>query len=232
MKRDACSPGRAILAVLWIIYQFRLDICVYAFQPSMHMQMMWSRTQNVARSVFNSPIVSQMATPIRNATGDTNSDGKAGTNIFNDKESNPTNIERTERRTLPSNWLGEKIYILFTAALIGLTTGTNIAIFKKAVEGVREILYGDGMSMPPSIEELFGTLGSVDGGGHYFFSLSEKIPLALAPAVGGLLVGILLRAGGDLPPGLRDTVTEGKLISQYVSNLIISQNSLMFLFHV
>ena len=29
-------------------------------------------------------------------------------------------------RQLPNNWLGEKTYILFTAVLIGLFTGTNI----------------------------------------------------------------------------------------------------------
>ena len=210
MKRDPYSFGRALLALLIVLHQFRLDKCVYAFQPSIHTQMMWSRIhQNVAR--FNEQSVSLMATPTRNANGTTNSDSEAVTNILNEKESNPTNIEQTgpSSRILPSNWLGEKVYILFTAALIGLTTGTNIAVFKKAVECVREIMYGDGIPIPPRIEELIGTsLGSVDGG-EQFFSLSEKIPLALAPAVGGLLVGILLKMGGDLPPGLRDSVTEG-----------------------
>lgn len=114
------------------------------------------------------------------------------------------------KRTLPSNWLGEKAYILSTAALIGLATGTNIAVFKKAVEFVREILYGDGIELPPRIYELFNGAGSAFSDEH-FLRLSEIIPVALAPAVGGLLVGVLLKVGGDLPPGLRDTVTEGKL---------------------
>ena len=40
-------------------------------------------------------------------------------------------------RQLPANWFGEKSYILFTATLIGLFTGTNIALFKTSVELVR-----------------------------------------------------------------------------------------------
>jgi hypothetical protein len=114
---------------------------------------------------------------------------------------------KTSSRALPSNWLGEKAYILSTAALIGLATGTNIAIFKKAVECVREILYGDGLQIPSWIYDVFGSTEAIDG--EHFLRLSEIIPVALAPAVGGLLVGVLLKVGGDLPPGLRDSVTEG-----------------------
>ncbi len=113
------------------------------------------------------------------------------------------------KRTLPRNWLGEKGYVLSTAALIGLATGTNIAVFKKAVELVREILYGDGIELPAWIDELYIGAGSAFSEEH-FLKLSEIIPVALAPAVGGLLVGVLLKVGGDMPPGLRDTVTEGK----------------------
>ncbi|KAL7482673.1 hypothetical protein ACHAW6_008332 [Cyclotella cf. meneghiniana] len=105
-------------------------------------------------------------------------------------------------RTLPTNWLGERGYILSTAALIGLATGTNIAVFKKAVECVREIMYGDGIEIPTWLHSA-----AVDGE-HYFLKFSETIPFPLAPAVGGLIVGILLKLGGDMPPGLRDTVTE------------------------
>lgn len=107
-------------------------------------------------------------------------------------------------RSLPTNWLGEKGYILSTAALIGLTTGTNIALFKKAVEYVREILYGDGVDLSWL---NFGGGATIEG--EFMFKLSETIPCALAPAVGGLLMGALLKFGGEMPPGLRDTVTEG-----------------------
>lgn len=109
-------------------------------------------------------------------------------------------------RTLPTNWLGERGYILSTAALIGLATGTNIAVFKKAVECVREIMYGDGIEIPIWLHSA-----AVDGE-HYFLKFSETIPFPLAPAVGGLIVGILLKLGGDMPPGLRDTVTEGQFV--------------------
>lgn len=39
--------------------------------------------------------------------------------------------------------------------------------------------------------------------------LSEVLPISVIPAVGGLIVGLLLRFGGDMPPGLRDAVREG-----------------------
>lgn len=107
------------------------------------------------------------------------------------------------RRQLPSNWLGEKLYILSTAALIGLLTGSNIACFKTAVEFVREALYGDG------VELLKGS--------DILFRISEMLPLWLIPAVGGVLVGLLLTIG-DMPPGLRDTVKEVDLDSIRASN--------------
>lgn len=107
------------------------------------------------------------------------------------------------RRQLPSNWLGEKLYILSTAALIGLLTGSNIACFKTAVEFVREALYGDG------VELLKGS--------DILLRISELLPLWLIPAVGGILVGLLLTIG-DMPPGLRDTVKEVDLDSLRATN--------------
>ncbi|KAL7451658.1 hypothetical protein ACHAWC_003483 [Mediolabrus comicus] len=107
------------------------------------------------------------------------------------------------RRQLPSNWLGEKLYILSTAALIGLLTGSNIACFKTAVEFVREALYGDG------VELLRGS--------DILLRISEMLPLWLIPAVGGILVGLLLTIG-DMPPGLRDTVKEVDLDSIRATN--------------
>jgi hypothetical protein len=107
------------------------------------------------------------------------------------------------RRKLPSNWLGEKLYILSTAALIGLLTGSNIACFKTAVEFVREALYGDG------VELLRGS--------DILLRISEMLPLWLIPAVGGILVGLLLSIG-DMPPGLRDTVKEVDLDSIRATN--------------
>lgn len=113
------------------------------------------------------------------------------------------------RRQLPTNWLGEKNYILFTAVLIGLFTGINIALFKTAVEFVREVLYGDGINLQlvspylwNSGREEIRTLS---------LRLSEVLPISVIPAVGGLIVGLLLRFGGDMPPGLRDAVREGMI---------------------
>lgn len=114
---------------------------------------------------------------------------------------------RRRRQQLPTNWLGEKNYILFTAVLIGLFTGINIALFKTAVEFVREVLYGDGINLQlvspylwNSGEEEIRTLS---------LRLSEVLPISVIPAVGGLIVGLLFRFGGDMPPGLRDAVREG-----------------------
>ena len=110
-------------------------------------------------------------------------------------------------RQLPTNWLGEKNYILFTAVLIGLFTGTNIAVFKSAIEFLREVLYGDGIQL----QVLSPFLWKSGGEEILTFSLkfSEVIPLSAIPALGGLFVGILLRFGGEMPPGLRDAVKEG-----------------------
>ncbi|KAL9190279.1 hypothetical protein ACHAXT_007490 [Thalassiosira profunda] len=111
--------------------------------------------------------------------------------------------EQSSSRQLPTNWLGEKTYILFTAVLIGLFTGTNIAVFKTAVEFVRQALYGDGIELPHIL---------LNSGGEeiltYSLRLSEVLPLSAIPVVGGLIVGALLRFGGEMPPGLRDTVKE------------------------
>jgi hypothetical protein len=114
---------------------------------------------------------------------------------------------RKSSRQLPTNWLGEKNYILFTAVLIGLFTGTNIAVFKSAVEFLREVLYGDGIQL----QGLSPFLWKSGGEEILTFSmkLSEVIPLSAIPALGGLFVGMLLRFGGEMPPGLRDAVKEG-----------------------
>lgn len=116
-------------------------------------------------------------------------------------------------RQLPTNWLGEKNYILFTAVLIGLFTGINIAVFKTAVEFVREVLYGDGLNLQLISPYLWG---GGDGGEEIrtlSLRLSEVLPISVIPAVGGLIVGLLLRFGGDMPPGLRDAVREGMNVS-------------------
>ena len=117
------------------------------------------------------------------------------------------NYSPRSSRQLPTNWLGEKNYILFTAVLIGLFTGTNIAAFKSSVEFLREVLYGDGIKLQVLSPYLYKS-----GGEEILtFSMrfSEIIPLSAIPALGGLFVGMLLRFGGDMPPGLRDAVKEG-----------------------
>lgn len=120
------------------------------------------------------------------------------------------------KRQLPSNWLGEKLYILSTAALIGILTGTNIAVFKTAVELVREALYGDGIILPFLNPALWNELKGED---ILTITLrtSETIPIWLIPSFGGVLVGLLLTIG-DMPPGLRDTVKEVDLDSMRATN--------------
>ena len=132
-------------------------------------------------------------------------------------------------RQLPTNWLGEKTYILFTAILIGLFTGTNIAIFKELVEFVRKILYAFKASSF-TFERTFLPLGESSdwiklpfSGGEEILSfsvrLSELLPLWAIPVLGGVAVGGLLRFGGDMPPGLRDTVKEVDIDSMRSANV-------------
>lgn len=120
------------------------------------------------------------------------------------------------KRELPSNWLGEKLYILSTAALIGILTGTNIAVFKTAVELVREALYGDGIILPFLNPALWNELKGEDIL-TITLRISEIIPIWLIPTFGGILVGLVLTIG-DIPPGLRDTVKEVDLDSMRATN--------------
>ena len=52
---------------------------------------------------------------------------------------------------------------------------------------------------------------------------SEILPLSAIPVVGGVIVSALLRFGGDMPPGLRDTVREGMLSHIMCTALIHTQ---------
>lgn len=226
--RLKCSSERALVVIKMLPYYICLGtIFVDAFSMQVLKQMQPSTSSYASMLRFNTPrrhrTVLQMITPqIKDVNGGTekiiNGSFELEVDLTTASLEDAAAATSTDRlasqginakRTLPSNWLGEKGYILSTAALIGLTTGTNIAVFKKAVECVREILYGDGIEIPSWIYELFGGAAYAD---EHFLRLSETIPVALAPAVGGLLVGILLKVGGDLPPGLRDTVTEGMCI--------------------
>jgi hypothetical protein len=47
--------------------------------------------------------------------------------------------------------------------------------------------------------------------------ISEILPIWLIPAIGGILVGLLLKFG-EMPPGLRDTVKEVDLDSMRATN--------------
>ena len=136
-----------------------------------------------------------------------------------------SNVEKQQStsssvRQLPTNWLGEKSYILFTAVLIGLCTGINIALFKSAIEFVREVFYGDGIELQARLSPyLYTSMGGMEIL-TYTLRFSEILPLSAIPAVGGLIVGILLRMGnGDMPPGLRDVVKEVDLDSLRASNV-------------
>jgi len=96
----------------------------------------------------------------------TSSQSQATITSDNKLSSTTTKLKSSSRRRqpLPTNWLGEKNYILFTAVLIGLFTGINIAVFKTAVEFVREVLYGDGINLQLISPYLWGGGGGGGGG--------------------------------------------------------------------
>jgi len=216
--KHCCRPSGIVLLVI-ALWTFQLYISIFyadAFQMGIR-----GYAQPMGILPSHSTVLKMVNSPVQDANSDTNNRANGDQDIKDElpdiQSFEPMSLPiqlKTQRaipqpnkpssRTLPSNWLGEKGYILSTAALIGLATGTNIAVFKKAVEFVREILYGDGIEIP---SWMYHNAGIFDG--EHYLKLSESIPVALAPAVGGLLVGILLKIGGDLPPGLRDTVTEG-----------------------
>ena len=178
----------------------------------------------------NSDAAKSYSTPSADESSKTTTESSSTTmvpTLTTEKTATTASFSATGSQPLPTNWLGEKAYILSTAALIGLATGTNIAVFKTAVEFVREALYGDGIKLPL----LLGSLGG-DEVMEFSLTLSEIIPLALIPAVGGLMVGALLRFGGEMPPGLRDTVKEGGCLPREgsSSSLDSSLQSLGFLF--
>ena len=76
----------------------------------------------------------------------------------------------------------KQLITLATASAIGVLTGVNIVLFKRAIEVMREFCYGDSY-------------------------IANHFPLFSIPMIGGLAVGLVL-LGGELPPGLRQTVTE------------------------
>jgi H+/Cl- antiporter ClcA len=80
-------------------------------------------------------------------------------------------------------YLQSEAYHLIPPALVGVSVGVAVAIFKLSVEGLRDFSYGN---YPlPSNPEL----------------------LLLIPTFGGLLVGFI-RMLGVLPPGLRETIEQ------------------------
>jgi H+/Cl- antiporter ClcA len=78
---------------------------------------------------------------------------------------------------------GHAFHDLSLAAVVGLVSGLMIALFKLSIEGVRRVFYEE----------------------SWLVMYPWLIPLI--PAMGGLLVGILLLMG-SFPPGLRDRVEE------------------------
>lgn len=73
---------------------------------------------------------------------------------------------------------------LTKAAVVGILTGFWVALFKLSIEGVHNFFYGTG-----------------------FWENVEYL-LALAPVIGGGLVGVLLFFGGPFPAGLQGIVSE------------------------
>jgi H+/Cl- antiporter ClcA len=82
----------------------------------------------------------------------------------------------------PSVSAQKQLTTLATASVVGVLTGVNIVIFKRSIEVMREFCYGDSY-------------------------IANHFPLFSIPMIGGIAVGLVLLAG-ELPPGLRQTVTE------------------------
>jgi H+/Cl- antiporter ClcA len=74
-------------------------------------------------------------------------------------------------------------YVLCQAGLLGMLTGWMVGIFKLSIDAVSHLFY------------------------HHSLATRTRLPftVALIPAIGGLLVGILSRIG-QFPPGLRGTI--------------------------
>jgi hypothetical protein len=105
--------------------------------------------------------------------------GASSSSIGTSSSSSPQSWPQIE---LPY-YLQSEAYHLIPPALVGVSVGVAVAIFKLSVEGLREFSYGN---YPlPSNPEL----------------------LLLIPTFGGLLVG-LIRLLGVLPPGLRETIEQ------------------------
>jgi H+/Cl- antiporter ClcA len=82
----------------------------------------------------------------------------------------------------PSASAQKQLTTLATASVVGVLTGVNIVIFKRSIEIMREFCYGDSY-------------------------IANHFPLFSIPMIGGIAVGLVLLSG-ELPPGLRQTVTE------------------------
>ena len=86
-----------------------------------------------------------------------------------------------EDRQLKFRWAANELLV---SVLLGVLTGFSVAIFKLSIQAMRVGSY----SLP-------------------FLAQTPQLT-ALIPAVGGILVGLLLVAFGSMPPGLRGTVEE------------------------
>ncbi len=75
-------------------------------------------------------------------------------------------------RTLDTIQPPEQLILTFLAILVGLTTGVVAVLFHKLIDGVHEILFG---------------------GAHHFLSSLGSFQILLLPALGGLLVALVVR---------------------------------------
>eukprot|EP00978_Attheya_sp_CCMP212_P022254 scaffold66128_cov55-Attheya_sp.AAC.1 len=88
----------------------------------------------------------------------------------------------------------ESYNTLALAAVIGVCSGVSVALFKLSIDAVEKVFYDSSIV------------------------LSMSLLVALIPALGGLVVGILRAVSGPFPPGLGGTVNE---IDQ--ESLVLSQ---------
>ena len=95
----------------------------------------------------------------------------------------PSQQQQPRRSNSSSNELNRvrsEAYLLFQAAIIGVLVGAAVALFKFSIEEMRQVAYGFDFA--------------------YVF-------LPLIPALGGLVVGLLMLPG-SFPPGLKGSIRE------------------------
>lgn len=91
-------------------------------------------------------------------------------------------------------------FLLSRAAIVGILTGMGVSGFKISIDTIRQVTYG--------------TISSVES----IDNLSESFFMLIIPALGGVMVSLLLFLFGEFSPGLRGTVAEVDASAQTFTN--------------